>query len=187
MTDSTTIEASKPSQLTNGAAHDLAVEDKTPVKTFAPSDEQKQRLVGQLIASNFGNMVTILMQSQHYKTMQLHELKERVVPPLLAKQFRVAEAGVKGSGQTVPVALLFWARVSKEVHDRLSTTLDKPLELAADEWQGGDHYWIIDAIGDQRFLTPLLTELRKSEFKGKTVHYRVRINGEAKIKTFRQE
>jgi hemolysin-activating ACP:hemolysin acyltransferase len=187
MTDSAAETTTKRPNSSNGVAANTAVTDETPIKTFAPTKAQQERLSGQIVSSNFGNIVTILMQSQHYKTMQLHELKERVVPPLLANQFRVAEAGVKGSGQTAPVALLLWARVSNEVHERLSAMLDKPLELAPDEWQSGEHYWIIDAIGDQRFLTPLLTELRKNEFKGRTVHYRAHTNGEPELRTFRQE
>ena len=52
-------------------------------------------------------------------------------------------------------------------------------------WKHGDHshVWIVDAIGQERFLAPAIRKLREGEFKGKTVYFRVREGDELKVKT----
>ena len=61
--------------------------------------------------------------------------------------------------------------------------LDQPILLKGDEWTSGDNLWIIDVVGAERFLAPLLTGLRKSEFKDRTVYYRIRTKEGVKIQT----
>jgi len=149
-----------------------AVDPETPVKTAGMSKKQMALLQGRLISAKFGNMIAILMQSKVHQDMRLSQLHDRIVAPLLSNQFRIAEAQSKEGGEIIPVALLMWARVSDEVHERLKNNLDAPIELARDEWSSGENYWIVDAIGQQRFLIPLLTDLRNSDLKDKQVSYR---------------
>ena len=136
--------------------------------------EKRELLQSRLVSSQFGNMVTVMMQSPHHKDVRLSELHDRLVPPLLTNQFRLAEARKKNSGTSIPVALILWARVSDAVHQRMVAQLDSPFELTKDEWQSGDNYWIIDAVGSERFLAPILSELRATEFAGKTVRFRAK-------------
>ncbi len=151
------------------------------------SPKERQELIeSRLLSSQFGNMVTIMMQSPHHKNVLLSELRRRVVPPLLNKQFRLAEARKKNSGTTVPVGLILWARVSDEVHNRLLNQLDKTFDLDDKEWRSGDNYWIIDAIGPDRFLAPLLSDLRGSDFKDKTVHYRSKTPNGPEVRTIKE-
>ena len=162
-----------------------SISDETPVAAPAVSltKQQRELMQSHLIASKFGNMVTVMMQSPHHGRIALSELRDRLVPPLLNNQYRLAEAHKKGSGSTIPVGLILWARVSDEVHKRMLEGLDKPFELKANEWQGGENYWIIDAIGQERFLSPLLSDLRKKEFKGKSVQYRARSDNGPEVRT----
>ena len=139
-----------------------------------------------MIASQFGNMVTIMMQSPHHRNIRLAELYRRLVPPLLIDQFRLAEARKKDSGTTLPVGLILWAKVSDEVHKRLLGQLDRTFDLGPQEWRSGDHYWIIDAIGPDRFVAPLLSDLRQREFKGKTVHYRAKSLDGPEVRTLKE-
>ncbi|MGI9385174.1 MAG: toxin-activating lysine-acyltransferase [Methyloligellaceae bacterium] len=168
-------------------AADTTVDPESPVRTFAPSKEQMEMVQSQLLAAKFGGMVTVLMQSEHHKNLKLSDLLHCVVPPLLNNQFRLAEAKPKDSGNTVPVGLILWARVSQEVHEKMVQSLDAPFELTAEEWTSGDNYWIIDAIGQQRFLAPLLTDLRKTDFQNQTVNYRVATPDGPQLKTFEDE
>lgn len=162
------------------------IDPETPVQTFAPSKEQLEMVRSQALAAKFGNMVTVLMQSEPYKDLKLSDLSHRIVPPLTSNQYRLGEARPKGSGHTIPVGLILWARVSDAVHERMLQALDAPFELAPEEWTSGDNYWIVDAIGQQRFLAPLLTDLRKTDFQGKTVNYRVATENGPQHKTFEE-
>ncbi len=156
------------------------VTDDSEVKTGLASSgaakmdkKQMELLNSRLLAAKFGDMVTVLMQSPHHKNIPLSDLRDRLVPPLVKQQYRVAEARKGDSGEIIPVGLILWARVSDEVHERLKAS-EGPLELRGDEWFSGEKYWIIDAIGQERFLTALLTDLRKKDFVGKSIHYRAR-------------
>lgn len=150
------------------------VDPETPIKVAALSEHQQQLMRSRLLASKFGNMVSVLMQSEAYASLPLLALRSRIVPPLMHDQFRLAEVSKNGSGNTIPAAMILWAQVSDSVHDRMMKILDAPFELAAAEWKSGDNFWIVDAVGVSRFLTPLITELRKTEFKDQKVHYRAR-------------
>ena len=153
------------------------------VKPTGISQKQLDLLQGRVVSAKFGNMVAVLMQSQHHKEMRLSQLQDRVVPPLLSNQFRIAEAQKQGGGEVIPVALILWARVADEVHDRLANALDDPIELSREEWTNGDNYWIVDAIGQQRFLIPLLTDLRSGEFKEHTVYYKAKGDQGVELRT----
>lgn len=169
------------------SAAETSVKPETTIKTFAPTKERMELMQSQVIAARFGNMVTVLMQSEHHKNLKLSDLVNRIVPPLLNNQFRLAEARKKGSGHTVPVGLILWARVSEPVHGKMVQALDAPFELAREEWTSGDNYWIIDAVGQQRFLAPLLADLRKTDFQDHKVHYRVATPDGPQLKAFEVE
>ena len=155
-----------------------------PVKSTGLSEAQIAALRGRQLAADFGNLVTVLMQSPHHKHMSLGSLKSRLVPPLMARQFRIAEVGSEASGKTVPVGLILWASVSDEVDRRLRANLDRSFALSAEEWTSGPHLWIIDAVGPERFLAPILTDLRKRVFEGRTVNVRIRDGeGGASVRT----
>ena len=162
---------------------EVEVSSGTSTVSDKQSKERQELIESRLLSSQFGNMVTIMMQSPHHKDVRLPELRRRLVPPLLTKQFRLAEARKKNSGTTIPVGLIIWARVSDEVHDRMLKQLDRPFDLDEKEWTGGHNYWIIDVVGPDRFVAPLLSELRRSDFKEKTVHYRSRTPDGPEVRT----
>ena len=162
-------------------------EQKTP-----PSDQnnsaqrkkqQRQLLNSRMAAAQFGNIVTVLMQSPGHRDARLSDLYRTVVPPLLANQFKLAEAVQKGSGTALPVGVILWARVSDEMHQKLCKQPEQPIILEPKDWNGGNNYWIVDAVGPQRFVAPLLSGLRQQEFKGKTVHYRAKSQAGAEVRT----
>ena len=148
---------------------------------------QRELLDSRVISSKFGNIVTVLMQSKQHEHMVLSDLQKHAVPPLLKNQYRLAEAGKEGTGHRVPVGLLTWARVSDDVHNRLSENPDKAIVLEPDEWDSGENYWIVDAIGNDRFLSPLLTSLRTEELKGREVFYRIKTENGFDIKSFQEK
>jgi len=78
----------------------------------------------------------------------------------------VAEAKL-ANGLAVPVALALWARVSAEVDARLSPAPRYPIRLHPNEWQSGDVFWIIDALGEPKAVQQCIEALVKAAFQGK--------------------
>lgn len=147
--------------------------------------ETREFMRSRQVAANFGNIVTVLMQSADHRDLKLSELRDYVVPALVNNQFRVAEAHKKGSGHTVPVGVILWARVSKDLDSRLSNTELHKIVLKGEEWVSGDNIWIMEIVGDQRFIGPLLLDLQKKEFKGRTVKYRQQDEDKIVVSTLR--
>jgi hemolysin-activating ACP:hemolysin acyltransferase len=84
------------------------------------------------------------------------------------------DAQSKTIGFTQPVGLVLWARVSPEVDQRLSSNLTLPIPLKPEEWTSGDILWIVEAVGAQQAMGPLLKALSEREWKGKPVKMRAR-------------
>ncbi len=144
----------------------------------------RQAMRSRLLSVNFGNMVVVLMQSPAHRDKTLADLQELVVPALLRDQFRIAEVTRQDSGFMAPVALVLWARVSEEVDRRLSAEREGPVRLAPDEWAGGDILWLVETVGEKRFVDAILADLAKTAFKGKTVKFRkLDADGVASVET----
>ncbi|MGC1587064.1 MAG: toxin-activating lysine-acyltransferase [Rhodomicrobium sp.] len=71
------------------------------------------------------------------------------------------------NGQAVPAALVLWARVSAEVDARLPAAPRYPIRLHPNEWQSGDVFWIIDAVGERNAVQQCIEALAKTAFQGK--------------------
>ena len=143
-------------------------------KELSSADMQKRREVSARLLMRFGEVVSVMMRAQQFRDLPLKHLQELVVPPLMSGQFLVAEAQSKAQGFVTPVAAALWARVSKEVDQRLSADLDKPVQLAPNDWNGGDIGWLIVLVGNVQALAPLLKQLQDTTFKGRPVKMRSR-------------
>jgi hemolysin-activating ACP:hemolysin acyltransferase len=154
---------------------------------------QKRREVSARLLMRFGEVVSVMMRAQQFRDLPLKQLQEVVVPPLMLGQFLVAEAQSKAQGFVTPVAAALWARVSKEVDQRLSQNLEAPVQLAPKDWNSGDIGWLIVLVGNVQALAPLLKQLQETTFKGHPVKMRSRgkdgkrvvttLSGEAKAAT----
>lgn len=125
-----------------------------------------------VFGASFARIVSVLMQSPHYKHYALSDLEWLVAPPLLSSQFAVLDAVVEGIALPVPVAVALWAFVSIDVDRRLSEKPALPVRLRPDEWQSGDIAWLIDVIGDDRATPILKAQLLDGPLKGLTVKMR---------------
>ncbi len=139
----------------------------------AAGEEARARaLRSKMMAAAFGEIVSVLMRSPHYKHYSLADLEWLVVPPLLANQFSLAEARAKESGFAAPVGIALWATVSEEVDRKLAEGLDRPVRLRPDEWRSGEILWLIDAIGAPKTVDALVEQLTKAAFAGKSFKIR---------------
>jgi hemolysin-activating ACP:hemolysin acyltransferase len=98
----------------------------------------------------------------------------------MAGQFLVAEAQSKTQGFLTPVAAALWAKVSKEVDQRLSQNLDAPPQLSPQDWNSGDIGWLIVLAGNVQALAPLLKQLQETTFKGRPVKMRAKAKEDGK-------
>lgn len=141
------------------------------INQSALTPQVRKAMQSKLLAANFGNIVTVMMQTQQYKDTPLSQLRDVVVPAVLADQATIAEAYDKRSGYTVPVGFALWARVSDEVDQRLSQNPTKPIELKADEWRSGDNFWLVELVGPMRFVRQMVKGLDERVFKGQPVKF----------------
>ncbi|MGI9381733.1 MAG: toxin-activating lysine-acyltransferase [Methyloligellaceae bacterium] len=129
-----------------------------------------------LLAAAFGEIVSVLMRSPHYKHYSLTDLEWLVVPPLLNNQFSLAEAHNKEGGFAAPVGVALWASVSEEVDQKLAEGLDRPVRLRPDEWRSGDILWMVDAVGAPQTVNALLERLGSTVFQNKPFKIRAADN-----------
>jgi len=141
-----------------------------------PRDARQARF-----AQTFAQIVAVLMRDANFRQMRLADLEWLVLPPVMAGQFRLAQAPsphgrVKGQegGVLVPVAVALWARVSAVIDKGLSENLDKAMRLKPGDWASGDNIWLMAVAGDQRAVPKFLEQLAETEFKGQRVKMRLR-------------
>ena len=164
-----------------GAAQPPPVAKAPAVKAeVRPRDARQVRF-----AQSFAQIVAVLMRDANFRKMRLADLEWLVLPPVMAGQYRLAQApspvgrvkgkdGSEQGGVLVPVAVALWARVSDGIDKALSESLDKPVRLRPNEWASGDNIWLMAVAGDQRAVPKFLEQLAKTEFKGQRVKMRVR-------------
>lgn len=153
-----------------------------------PADELERRTaLSKKLSGAFGEIVSVLMRSESHRTQMLMDLEWLVLPALATGQFKVAGAQSKAVGYLVPIAVVLWARVSAEVDKRLTSNLEQPIRLKPEEWASGDIYWLVEAVGDGRVVTPILKGLIEQEWRGKVVKVRSRgEKGEAIVRVIGQ-
>jgi hemolysin-activating ACP:hemolysin acyltransferase len=145
-----------------------------PTTALTPEELKRRAAHAKMKAAALGGIVAVLMRAAPYRNMTLAELQGLVVPALLSGQFRLAEVQSQLNGMMAPVGLVLWARVSPEVDQRLTAGIHMPIKLAPQEWTSGDILWVVDAIGDQRVIAPMLQGLVQSAWQGKPVKIRAR-------------
>jgi hemolysin-activating ACP:hemolysin acyltransferase len=151
---------------------------------LSPEEAQRRAAYSHRISAAFGEIVSVLMRAPAYRQLTLAGVEELVVPAVITGQFFLAEAHSKENGFTSPVGVVLWASVSPEVDYRLSTTLDQPFRLGANEWKSGDILWLVDAIGDQRIVGGMLKHLQSTPWKGRNVKLRMKNpQGQTEVKT----
>jgi cytolysin-activating lysine-acyltransferase len=134
----------------------------------ALSQKARQQVAAMQNAVAFTQIVGVMMRSQHYRAYKLADLEWLLVPPMLARQYRIGQATAK-DGMTFPVAVVLWASVSAEVDGRLAQLQEPPVRLQPAEWTSGDILWLVHAAGEPRFVRPVLKQLTETAFKGREV------------------
>ncbi|MGH1350056.1 MAG: toxin-activating lysine-acyltransferase, partial [Methyloligellaceae bacterium] len=128
------------------------VETETTEKTEQTiSNEAKARLqAAKLLSARLGEIVSLFMRSSGHKHFSFSDLEWLVLPALVRNQIAIAEARDLEKGLSAPIGIVMWASVSEEVDKKYSEDLNQPMRLHPDEWNSGEIFWIVDAVGNQK-------------------------------------
>ena len=102
-----------------------------------------------------------MMSSSGHRHLFVTDFEWLLVPPILAKQFRLYRR------DGVPIGFVSWARLTEEAEARL---INGAVKLAPKEWTEGDRLWIIDVIAPFGGAADIMEDLKKA-FEGQTVKY----------------
>lgn len=109
-----------------------------------------------------GAAVWLMLSSGAHKHLFVTDFEWLVVPPILAKQFRLFRRN------NVPVGFISWALLDDEVEARI---INGSVKLAPNEWTIGKKFWIIDVIAPFGGGDDMLKDLKKNVFKDEVVKY----------------
>lgn len=116
--------------------------------------------------AGFGEFVTLLLRDPQLKYLSLADLEWLVVPPLAINQVLTLRGKVKGtdgveSGHTVALAGALWAKVSKEVDEKLEAqkVAGAPLRLAPQDWISGEIPWLVLVTGPDALKSRLVEKM----------------------------
>ena len=119
-----------------------------------PITEQPALSGDELARANFeravGEVLLLLGAHPLYEQLFLAEIKERILPPMALRQFRVAR---DKDGNTV--GYVSWAFVNEEVDARLKKAveglkagrLSEAPKITKEEWKCGELFLIMDSVG----------------------------------------
>ncbi|KUJ73417.1 hypothetical protein AVO45_15145 [Ruegeria marisrubri] len=91
----------------------------------------------------YGDVMFLAMRSPHHAGMSVANLRAALEPPVELGQFRIFRF------DGVPRGMFTWANLEPEAEARLVSGQ----ALSFDDWNSGDHLWIIDLIAPYRGLT----------------------------------
>lgn len=163
---------SAPPPAANGMANAASTAAPADTPVLSAEELKKRAAASKLVSASFGEIVSVLMRSEHYRSYTLQDLEWLVVPAVLSNQFLLAEARAKGNGFTAPVGVVLWAQVSPEVDQRLTASVAQPIRLKPEDWRSGNIPWLVDAVGPPKLIGGMLQQLHTKVFKGQSVKVR---------------
>lgn len=142
---------------------------------LTPEQRKDAAMASKLLMAGFGEIVSVLVRAQDYRARPIAALEEIAIPAVLTGQFSLAQAQSSVNGMVAPVGVVFWARVSADIDQRLTQTIEtEPVRLQLPEWRSGQIVWIVDAVGEQKVIEAMLSRLLETEWKGQEVRLRAR-------------
>lgn len=99
-----------------------------------------------------GEVVWLMMQSDYHRHIFLGELEHLVMRPILQQHFRIYRDDIQAK------AVLFWAKVSPEVEQRL---VQGNVRLKPEEWDCGERYWLVDIVAPFGQAQALIGDLQR--------------------------
>ena len=117
-------------------------------------------------------IVMMMLRSPNYRHYSLSDLEWLVLPPLMLGQIAMAGNRPDPNGADLPLAVMFWAKVSPEVDMRICSNLSAPIRLRPDEWRSGEILWLADMLGDMSAGHALIKNVLTTTLAGRTLRVR---------------
>jgi cytolysin-activating lysine-acyltransferase len=138
-----------------------------------------------LKAAAFGEIMSVLLQSERHRHVTLETLARQMVPAYLSEQYVIARAKPDHSdAPPAPVGIVFWASVSEEIDRRLTDRLAEPFELEAEDWRSGNIVWLVDIVAAQNVSAQLIKAVRDKVGSDKVIKVRAQgDDGRASVRT----
>lgn len=120
-----------------------------------------------LVSEVLGELAWLMSQSPRHGAFPVAEINWLLMPPIMQKQFHLFREGSR------PVGAALWAFPPADAEARLARALASPdNRLRDDEWQGGEHLWLVDLIApfataENRQIEIMIADLMTGPFKGK--------------------
>ena len=123
--------------------------------------EQRQAMLRRQ-ALAFGDLTSLALQHPVYRNYAIADLDWLIGPAVLTGNFMMANAA-RPDGVVVPVAAIIWARVSKEVDQRIMENLHRPFRLSPEEYVSGEIYWLAHTFGLPQVVEELIKAALREE------------------------
>ncbi len=126
------------------------------------------------VSDIFGQAVWLMTQSPAHRNFFLSDLEWMVMPPLLARQFRIFP------GKNQPIGIALWASLTEEAEQRL---LSGNVRLAPQDWNAGDRLWLVELLAPFGHQDVMLADLQNTIFAGKKFKMHRTVNGVREVAT----
>jgi hemolysin-activating ACP:hemolysin acyltransferase len=140
-------------------------------------NQGERDLAVRLASASVADAIGLMMRSERHRHYSLADLEWLILPPLMLNQVMfayarpqvpaekaaaAAKAGWTGEMPPMPVAMVTWALVSKEVAAKLDgqKKAGVPFRLAPHEWKSGKDVRVINALGQPKAAQELLAKLK---------------------------
>lgn len=151
------MNASQASQPTPAPGAAAGAETIVDDKLAPPAAAQRQPSGA---AEVLGDAVWLMTHSASHKHLFLADLEWLVLPPIMARQFRIFKTGDR------PFAFVTWALLNEEAEKRL---LAGQPRVRPGDWRAGDRLWVIDVVAPFGGADGVLTHLKQRLFKERRV------------------
>lgn len=107
-----------------------------------------------------GPVLLLYMQSSHRRYQFIADLEWLLMPPLIAGQCKLYMK------QEYPISFVSWAFLNEDAEKRLFQNGGK---LRPEDWNCGDHLWIIDIVAPFGGVENMLHDLQMNEFPDQVI------------------
>ena len=164
----------EPARVNGTVPHAQAVATSADAELARQEELRRRNEAAVRSAAALGNIVSVMMHTPGFAGYSLGDLKWLVAPAVDTRQYSLAQARVKSTGELRTIGALLWASVSDAVDARLTAEPDTAIRLAPEEWRSGNILWVVEGIGERSIVAQLIRQLRQKDWSGRPVKIKVR-------------
>ena len=116
--------------------------------------------------ANFGGAVSLFMRSPAHRHYTLADLEWCLLPALAAQSVHGWRGEASGRAGRARRACALGAGFGGDRRAAFAAPR-YPIRLHPNEWQSGDVFWIVDAVGEHNAVQQCIEALAKTAFQGK--------------------